>query len=137
MAFHSQDVLQAYENYPLLARQKLYMLRELILEVAFKLGINDLEETLKWSEPSYLCSGGSTIRLAWRSKYPGQFAIFFNCKTSLVDTFREVFSSTFTFEGNRAIVFKDQDEIPIKEIKQCIELALRYKQVKHLPLLGL
>ena len=62
--------------------------------------------------------------------------MYFNCNTSLVDTFRELYGDVFMFEGNRAIVFGEADEIPVAELKHCISLALTYHRVKRLPLLG-
>ena len=62
--------------------------------------------------------------------------MFFHCRTSLVATFRELYMEKFTFEGDRAIVFHENDEIPIDELKHCISLALTYHRRKHLPMLG-
>ena len=71
-----------------------------------------MEETLKWGEPSYLTKSGSTIRMDWKRKSPHQYALYFNCNTSLVDTFKALYRSFFTFEGKRAIVFREADELP-------------------------
>ena len=62
--------------------------------------------------------------------------MYFNCNSSLVDTFKEVYGDVFTFEGNRAIVFGDTEVLPVNELKHCISLALTYHRVKHLLLLG-
>ena len=72
----------------------------------------------------------------WKDKTPDQYAMYFNCNTSLVDTFKEVYGDTFKFAGNRAIVFNETDELPVNELKHCISLALTYHRVKRLPLLG-
>jgi len=136
-AFENTQVKHVFDEYPDVYSNKLLYLRELILEVAAEMGVNPLEETLKWGEPSYLTKKGSTVRLAWRSSNPQQYGIFFNCKTSLIETFKEVYGDDFKFEGNRAIVFGINDEVPVAALKHCIELSLRYKSIKHLPLLGL
>ncbi|MCP3684922.1 MAG: DUF1801 domain-containing protein, partial [bacterium] len=110
--------------------------RQLVIDTASEIkGINVLEETLKWGEPSYLTKSGSTIRMDWKSTIPGQYAIYFNCNTLLVETFKELYIDKFMFEGNRAIVFKINDEIPVGELKHCISLALTYHKIKHLPML--
>jgi hypothetical protein len=112
-------------------------LRQLILETALNAeDVNKLEETLKWGEPSYLTKNGSTIRIAWKKTTPNQYFMYFHCKTKLVDTFKELYSDIFIFEGNRAIIFNENNEIPIKELKHCISLSLTYHLRKHLPLLG-
>ncbi len=46
-------------------------LRHLVLETASETeGVNKLEETLKWGEPSYLTKNGSTIRMDWKKSKP-------------------------------------------------------------------
>jgi len=110
--------------------------RDLILSVAKQDGIPDITETLKWGEPSYISKVGSTIRIDWKAKYPDQYCIYFNCKTSLIETFKEIYGDTFTYEGNRAIVFKINEVLPHKELAHCISMSLRYKKIKHLVLLG-
>jgi len=133
----SIDVLDTFERYPNAQREKLLFLRQLIFEVASEIGIDDLEETLKWGEPSYLTKNGSTLRIAWRKSQPKKYAIFFNCKTTLIETFREVYREQFTFEGARGIAFEMDDVIPVEELKHCIELSLTYHKIKHLPMLGI
>ena len=127
-----------FNNYPDTVKEKIQRLRGLILEVAQETdGIVQLEETLKWGEPSYLVKKGSTVRVDWKKKTPEQYAIYFKCTSQLVPTFKTIFSEVFFFEGNRAIVFKLTDRIPENALKQCIRTALTYHKVKHLPLLGL
>lgn len=133
----NSDVSSVIENYPTVIQEKVLFIRNLIYEVAKDLeNDSDIEETLKWNEPSYLVKSGSTIRIAWGSKRPNQYGIFFNCKSKLVDTFKELYPDVFNFEGNRAIIFNKDDVIPIDELKHCIRLALIYHQLKHLPMLG-
>ena len=133
----NSDVSSVIENYPTAIQEKVLFLRNLIYEVAKDLeSDSDIDETLKWNEPSYLAKSGSTIRIAWGSKRPNQYGLFFNCKSKLVDTFKELYPNVFNFEGNRAIIFNKDDVIPIDELKHCIRLALIYHQLKHLPMLG-
>ncbi len=126
-----------FRSYPKGIKTKLEHLRDLILETAAGIkGIDEIEETLKWGEPSYLVKKGSTIRMDWKPDIPGQYAMYFKCTSTLVATFKEVFGDTFRYEKNRAIRFGLQDDIPEKELKACIRMALTYHRVKHLPLLG-
>ena len=130
------EVSAVYNSYPQKMRESLLYLRELIYEVASDEEDEiSIEETLKWNEPSYLTPNGSTIRLAWRKSKPEEYGIFFNCKTKLIPTFRELFSDRFSFEGDRAILFKIDDKIAIKELKYCILLSLTYHCRKHLTML--
>jgi len=130
-------VAEVFKNYPKHVRQKLMLLRQLVLDTASECKVAGmLEETLKWGEPSYLVKSGSTIRMDWKSSTPDQYAMYFHCKTKLVDTFKELYGDILKFEGNRAIVFHQNDEIPIDEVKHCILLSLTYHDRKHLPMLG-
>lgn len=131
------EVAEVFKNYPKHMRQKLMFVRQLILDTASEAkDINTLEETLKWGEPSYITKSGSTIRMDWKQSNPDQYALYFHCKTKLVDTFKELYKDKFKFDGNRAIVFNKSDEIPIDELKHCIFLTLTYHSRKNLPLLG-
>ena len=130
-------VAEVFKNYPKPIRQKMMVLRQIVLDTASETkGVNELEETLKWGEPSYIAKGGSTIRMDWKRKTPNQYAMYFNCKTMLVETFKEIYGAIFKYEGKRAIVFNINDNIPIEELKHCITLALTYHNIKHLPMLG-
>lgn len=130
------EVILKFNGYPKTIAAKLNYLRELILETANESAIGELEETLKWGEPSYLAKKGSTIRMDWKAKTPNQYAMYFKCTSKLVETFREVYGNQFKYEKNRAIVFELEDEVPKEELKECIRLALQYHSLKHLPLLG-
>ncbi len=127
-----------FENYPESVRDKMDDLRTLIIQTATDLNeITHLEETLKWGEPSYISNHGSTIRIDWKKKNPNQYAMYFNCSSKLITTFRIVFNRTFLYEGNRAIIFDLHQPLPEIELKKCIEAALLYHKIKKLPLLGL
>ena len=127
-----------FKNYPVSVRKKILSLRSLIIQTARETEhITQLEETLKWGEPSYLTKNGSTVRIDWKSKNPNQYAIYFKCTSALISTFKMVYKEIFTFEGNRAIIFQMGDKIPEKELKNCIRAALRYHKVKQLPTLGI
>ncbi len=132
------NVDQIFADYPDLVRDKMQFLRNLVIETADETeGIDALEETLKWGEPSFLTKYGSTLRMDWKEKSPNQYAMYFKCTSRLVDTFRMVFDHTFQFEGNRAIVFQMNQQIPVLELKECIRAALTYHRVKHLDTLGI
>jgi len=128
----NQQVREKFNSYPAPIREKMLALRQLVLEVADA----PLEETLKWGEPSYLCQQGSTVRMDAKPKQPEQYALYFNCKSKLVDTFRELYADRFHFDGNRAIIFQLNDTPDKVALKHCIFLSLNYHKLKHLPLLG-
>lgn len=116
----------------------MYRLRNLILETAGEINeIDSLEETLKWGEPSYLVKKGNKIRIDWKKREAHQYAIYFKCTSKLIPTFKMVYGELFQYEGNRALIFHLNDEIPVAVLKKCISVALSYHSIKQLPLLGL
>ena len=58
--------------------------------------------------------------------------MFFKCTANLVPAFKDKFPQKFKYGGNRSIDFKINDKVPIKELKQCIALALTYHRNKKL-----
>jgi hypothetical protein len=131
-------VNEIFANYPDSVRDKMQFLKELVIITAEETeGINELEITLKWGEPGFVTKNGSTLRMDWKVKAPDQYAMYFQCTSRLVDTFRMVFDDKFHYEGNRAIVFHLDQKIPVMELKECIKASLTYHNVKHLITLGI
>ena len=133
----TKNVEAKFSNYPTVIIPKMGFLRKLVLDTAKEIGITEIEETLKWGEPSYLTKKGSTLRMDWKAKKPNQYAMYFKCTSKLVLTFKEVFGDTFNYETTRAIVFKLDDPVPIKELKKCIAVTFEYHNIKDQPLLGM
>lgn len=129
-------VAQKFQSYPKDIAPLLHNIRDAIFDVAKQESVGELQETLKWGEPSYVSKVGSTIRFDYKAKAPEQYCLYFNCNTRLVATYREIYGDIFSFEGNRAIVLNKNDEVPWVQLKHCIALALRYHKIKHLSLLG-
>lgn len=121
--------------YPETAKTKFYEIRALIFEIAKREGLGEIEETLKWGQPAYLCNLGSTIRLDWQNKAPNNIGVFFNCKSVLVETFKEIFGESLIYGGNRAVFVPLDKETP-EELETCILMALNDHALKKRPLLG-
>lgn len=130
------EVQEKIAAYPEAAQVALLEIRSIVFDIVQQQDLGEIEETLKWGEPSYLVKGGSTVRFDWKEKTPQHGYIFFNCKTKLVDTFRELYSGDLEFQGDRAIVLNLNEPIPKVILQHCIELSLTYKSIKDLPLLG-
>ena len=130
------EVAAVFKSYPQKIRMKLMYLRQLILDTAASAGgVGEIEETLKWGEPSYLTPktrSGSTIRIDWKESQKDQYAMYFKCTANLVEVFKERYPTEFEYGGNRSIIFNIDDEIPVKELKSCIALALTYHRNKKL-----
>lgn len=131
-------VNEVFANYPDKVRDKMQFLKELVIETAEETeGVDEMEITLKWGEPSFVTKNGSTLRMDWKEKTPDQYAMYFQCTSRLVNTFRLVFDRKFQYEGNRAIIFQLNQKIPVQELKECIKVSLAYHNVKHLLTLGI
>jgi hypothetical protein len=128
--FQNSAVAEVFGSCPALVRRRLLALRQLIFDTAASTeGVGALEEMLKWGEPAYLTTqskSGSTVRIAWKPKRPQHYAMYFNCQTTLVETFKTLFADDFEFEGNRAIVFDAEKSIDTETVGFCIAAALTY-----------
>ncbi len=128
--FADARVAAIFAAYPSATRRKLLALRQLIFDVAASTdGVGALEETVKWGQPSYLTAAtksGSTIRIDGVKNSEGRCALYFNCQTSLVETFKELYRGKLRLEGRRAIVLEAEGRLPIEELRHCIALALTY-----------
>lgn len=124
-----REVSRAFDAFPAPLRKRLLWVRELIFATAAAHeDIGRLTETLKWGEPAYLTEAtgsGSTIRLG-RLKDSAHAAILFNCKTTLVDTFRERFPDQFEYRQTRALLLPVSGRLPKQELSVCLSLALKY-----------
>jgi hypothetical protein len=132
------EVIQKFNQYPTDVKVKLYNLRELILYVAkVHPDVHQLTESLKWGEPSYLAKKGTPLRIDWKDKTPDHYAIYVQCTSKLIPTFRALYAKELSYEGNRAILFNMTDDLPENILKKFIATALTYHQVKYLDGLGI
>jgi len=124
-----REVSRAIGALPAPIGKRLLQVRDLIFRTAAASdGVGRLTETLKWGEPAYLTDetgSGSTIRLG-RLKDSDHAAILFNCKTTLVDTFRERFPDHFEYRQTRALLLSVEGKLPRRELSVCLSLALTY-----------
>lgn len=128
--FEDPAVEAVFNACPAAVKRRLLALRAMVFEVAASTpGVGELQETLKWGEPAYLTpqsKSGSTIRMAPKKASDTQYALYFNCNTRLVDTFRTLFPTEFSYEGNRSIVLDTTREVPADALQFCIAMALTY-----------
>jgi hypothetical protein len=124
------DVAAAFSAFPEHVRTRLLEARNLIFETAA--GVEDvgpLTETLKWGEPAYLTEAtgsGSTIRLGWVRSSERECAVLFNCRTTLVDDFRDQFPGVFAYQKNRAILLDAREPLAQAPLSACLKMALTY-----------
>lgn len=129
--FKNKNIQYKFDTYPIEIRKNLLYIRKLIFDIASESdNIGELEETLKWDQPSYLTSkpkSGTTIRLGFIGL--AEYAIYVHCQTTLIAEFKEVYPE-LNYEGNRAIILDSRKNLPIKTIKHFLYLALSYHHRK-------
>lgn len=132
----TSDVEAVFASYSEAVRAELLALRQLIIDTADAIeGVGAIEETLRWGQPSYLTSetgSGSTIRIAATGPESAHdYAMYFICHTNLVQTFEHLFGDVFTYEQNRALLFRVGHALPEEELRECVAMALTYHQSKR------
>jgi len=122
-------VLNVFQDMDTKHQHTLLNIRALIFEVAQndpRIGL--IEEALRWGEPAYITTQkktGSPIRLSI-DKASCLPALFFNCKTSLVEGFRAQFGGSLRFVKNRAIILDGEGDQYKAALVICIAAALSY-----------
>ncbi len=89
--------------------------------------VGRLEEALRWGQPACLTvetGAGSALRLGIPKS--GGFALYVNCRTSLIADFRPMAPADMRFEGSRAVLFEEGATIDPAAISWLIARALTY-----------
>lgn len=124
--FSNPAVEAVFRAYPPALRDRLLDLRALILETA----TGPLSESLKWGQPAYRPVGtkaGTTVRIDALKGSTDGYALYFHCQTTLVPSFRDLYSDTLRFEGDRAILLSLAETPPREALAFCIGQALTYR----------
>lgn len=62
------------------------------------------------------------------------YAMYVNCQTTLLDTYRELYADQLSFLGDRGLVVRVDEALPNAEVGHCVPLALRdHADKKRLP----
>ena len=124
----------AYAAYPPAVRAALLDLRGLILETAAATPVvGPITEALRWKQPSFLTEqskSGTTIRIDAVKGQADAYALYVNCKTSLVESYRHLYPDAFRYEGQRALLFDTKAPPPEAALRHCIAMALTYHRAK-------
>ena len=122
------QVAAVFASYPAGARTGLLVLRQMIFDEAALLpAAGPLTEALRWGQPAYLTHAtraGSPLRLGIPKS--GGFALYANCQTSLIADLAVVAGTRLRFEGNRAVLFEDEQEIAADLVTVLIRRALTW-----------
>jgi hypothetical protein len=125
-----QNVQIIFDAYPKRLKADLLRLRDIIFDTARNTeGVGELVETLKWREPAYLPKKpnvGTTVRINAIRGSSKHYAVFFHCRTNLVQWIKQTYPNTFMIEGNRALIFSVGEDLPEQPLRHCIARALTY-----------
>lgn len=127
------DIQQTFDNYHPQTKKQLLKIRQWIFEIGESSGesaseIGQVQECLKWGDPSYLTSSpksGTTLILSQLKSEPSKYGLFVHCQTSLIEDFRVAYPD-LPYDKNRGVLFDSQAPIQTDVIKQFIYLALTY-----------
>jgi len=124
-----KNVQRVFNSYAPEIKNKLLFIRELIMQIAAETDtVGEIEEILKWDNPSYLTrkpKSGTTIRLSAVNGNEQQYAISVHCQTRLISDFKAIYPK-LNYAGNRSILLDLDQELPLEAIKHFILLALNY-----------
>lgn len=128
--FSGPAVEAAFAAHPEPLATALLRLRGLIFDTAAGIGeLGGLVETIKWGQPAYLPARarvGTTVRIDAVKGDPGAYALYFHCRTTLAETFEELYADRLHFDGKRALIFSAGAPLPEEAARHCIALALTY-----------
>jgi len=74
---------------------------------------------------------GTTLRIDALKGSPDAYALYVNCKTSLVESYKHLYPDAFRYEGRRALLFSTQTPPPQDALRHCIAMALTYHRSKQ------
>jgi len=123
-----QEVAAVFDAIDPPRRAALIRLRALVLEAAADAAVQ-ISETLKWGEPAYLPAKprvGTTVRLNALKGSADGYALFLNCKTTLLEQYRHLYPEAFGYDGQRGVLLTTAREPDAAALKHCITLALTY-----------
>ena len=124
------DVEATVATWPKAAQTKFAEIRRRIrLEAAQTPEVGPLTETIKWGEPSWLTEAtksGTTIRVAWKPARADKIGVFVSCQTSIIETLREVYGDTLSYDGARGLLISLEAPVPENGLTHLIRLAQSY-----------
>ena len=120
----------AFNRFDNEVRPHLLSLRQLIFETAATIpDCGEVIESLKWGQPSYATvrpKTGTPIRLGVPKSYPGCYALYVSCQTTLIETLRQTTPDDFIFDGNRALIMRVDTTYSHDITGHCMAMALTY-----------
>ncbi len=129
--FEDPNIEAAFRGFSDELRDDFLSLREMIFDVANETdGIDGLEESLKWGQPSYRPKArfGTAVRLGIGKT--GGPALLTHCQTRVLHDFRTAFPDSFHYDGNRGLELTDATKGKHEELRLFIRSALTYRQDK-------
>lgn len=116
-------------RWPAPARRYFDTIRRIVWNVAVRAEIGTLDESLKWGQPSWLPQRkrvGSTLRCYWHPARADTISLYLNCNTTLAETMKTLYPTSFDYEGRRGLHLSLHAPLPKDAIDHCAFLTLTY-----------
>lgn len=124
------DILEKFQSWPAPVAARAFDIRNQLLAGAAETGAEDIKESLKWGEPALRpVKGGTTLRLNWSVKAPGEIGLFVDCKTDLCARMQADFPEAFRYAPPRALWHDVSGFLPKTALAHLARIAFRYKRV--------
>ena len=111
------------------AQQRLWACRAIFHDVAGAAGIGDLDESLKWGQPSWRPikpRTGSTLRVSWDSGDPDHLPLFVDCKTDLASRMQSLYPDLPQNDGRRRLAVDLTQPLPEQAIAHLAQMTFCY-----------
>ncbi len=118
--FHDPVVEERFSNFK--HTETALKMRAFVYTIAENLELHTIQESLKWNQPSYVCEGGTAVRIAEQN---GKIGYFVSCQTSIIESLKKDYPEC-DFDKTRGLLFNAEAEIP-EVASKLIRLALQYK----------
>jgi hypothetical protein len=134
MDFQNSEIRSVFDKCLPHTKQALLTIREWIFEIAKSSDeIGQIEECLKWGEPSYVThspQSGTPLRLSHLKSNPAAYGLFVHCQTTIIEDFRVIYPD-LNYDKNRGVLFDSYEPLQTDVVKPFIYLALSYHSRKN------
>ncbi len=124
------DLVHKFRSWPDRAAECAHSVRSIFVQTAKDIGVNSLEESLKWGEPAWRPKkGGITLRVAWSTNAPEELGVFVDCKSDLCARMQSDFPRSFRYIAPRVMYIALDETIPEDALTHLAKLAFQYKRL--------
>ncbi len=116
------------------AQSAAWTCRTLFHDIAAQHDLGELDETLKWHQPSWRpkrARTGSTLRMGWMPNNPDRLTLFVDCKTDLAARMRDLYPDLPANDGRRALGIDLNAPLPEQALSHLASMTFTYHQKRR------